>query len=38
MPLKAMYNSIAAQYNTANCFGASSESHKCAIEQSTREH
>ena len=33
-----MYNSIASQYSNADCFGSISESHKCAIEQITKEH
>ncbi|MCR9192074.1 MAG: class I SAM-dependent methyltransferase [Gammaproteobacteria bacterium] len=33
MPLKAIYNSIASQYDTADCFGSITESHDCAIEQ-----
>jgi ubiquinone/menaquinone biosynthesis C-methylase UbiE len=38
MTLKAMYNSIAGQYATANRFGSISESHKCAIAQITKAH
>ena len=37
MTLKAMYNTLASQYATADCFGSISDSHKCAIEQITRE-
>ena len=36
MTLKAMYNSLASQYATADCFGSISDSHKCAIDQITR--
>lgn len=36
MTLKAMYNTIANQYATADCFGSISESHKCAIAQIER--
>ncbi len=36
MTLKAMYNTIASQYATADCFGSISNSHKCAIGQITR--
>lgn len=36
LTLKAMYNTIASQYATADCFGSISESHSCAIEQITR--
>jgi len=32
-----MYNNLAGQYATADCFGSISESHKCAIAQITRE-
>ena len=38
MPLKAMYNSIASHYDTANCFGSISESHKAAVLQIERAH
>lgn len=38
MTLKAMYNSIAGQYATANRFGSISESHKCAIAQINEAH
>lgn len=31
-----MYNNIASQYDTADCFGSISGSHKCAIEQINR--
>ncbi|PJD93575.1 MAG: methyltransferase [Legionella sp.] len=33
MPLKAMYNALASQYATADCFGSITESHNCAIKQ-----
>lgn len=33
MSLKAMYNNIAGHYETANRFGAISQSHDCAIKQ-----
>lgn len=33
MSLKAMYNEIADQYDTADCFGSISTSHRVAIEQ-----
>jgi len=33
MPLKAIYNSNASQYDTADCFGSITESHDCAIKQ-----
>jgi SAM-dependent methyltransferase len=33
MTTKAIYNTFASQYATADCFGAISESHKCAIAQ-----
>lgn len=33
MPLKAMYNTLAGQYATADCFGSISESHEHAIAQ-----
>ncbi len=36
MTLKAMYNTIASQYATADCFGSITDSHKCAIDQITR--
>ena len=36
MTLKAMYNTLASQYATADCFGSISDSHKCAIEQICR--
>ncbi len=36
MPLKAIYNSIASQYATADCFGSITESHNCAIQQITQ--
>jgi len=36
MTLKAMYNNLASQYATADCFGSITESHNCAIEQITR--
>ncbi len=36
MFVKAMYNNIASQYDTADCFGAISESHTCAIDQINR--
>ena len=38
MTLKAMYNHIADQYDTANQFGSISLSHECAIEQIKRAH
>jgi len=38
MTLKAMYNNLAGQYATADCFGSISESHVCAIEQITKAH
>lgn len=38
MTLKAMYNTIASQYATADCFGSITDSHKSAIEQITRAH
>lgn len=31
-----MYNTIASQYDTADCFGSISDSHKCALEQIER--
>ena len=31
-----MYNTLASQYATADCFGSISESHKCAIDQINR--
>lgn len=37
MTLKAMYNTLASQYSTADCFGSITESHTCAISQITRE-
>ena len=36
MTLTAMYNTLASQYATADCFGSISESHKCAIDQINR--
>ena len=33
MAVKAIYNAIASQYATADCFGSITESHNCAIEQ-----
>ena len=36
MTLKAMYNTLASQYATADCFGSISDSHKCAIAQIKR--
>ncbi len=36
MFVKAMYNTIASEYDTADCFGSISESHKSAIEQINR--
>ncbi|HVT62497.1 MAG TPA: methyltransferase domain-containing protein [Legionellaceae bacterium] len=33
MPLKAIYNTIASQYATADCFGSITESHNKAIHQ-----
>jgi ubiquinone/menaquinone biosynthesis C-methylase UbiE len=38
MTLKAMYNTIANQYSTADCFGAITESHHHAIEQIAKAH
>ena len=38
MTLKAMYNSFASQYATADCFGSITDSHTCAISQITRAH
>lgn len=38
MTLKAMYDNIASQYSTADCFGSISESHVCAIDQITKAH
>ncbi len=38
MTLKAMYNTLASQYATADCFGSISESHECAIAQIKRAH
>jgi ubiquinone/menaquinone biosynthesis C-methylase UbiE len=37
MTLKAMYNTLANQYATADCFGSITESHKCALAQIQRE-
>lgn len=36
MPVKAMYDSLASQYATADCFGSISESHKIALAQIAR--
>ncbi|MDP3561260.1 MAG: methyltransferase domain-containing protein [Legionellaceae bacterium] len=36
MFVKAMYNTLASQYDMADCFGAISQSHKCALDQITR--
>jgi ubiquinone/menaquinone biosynthesis C-methylase UbiE len=36
MPVKAIYNTIASQYATADCFGSITESHNCAINQIQR--
>lgn len=36
MTLKAMYNTLASQYATADCFGSISDSHKSAITQIKR--
>lgn len=36
MTLKAMYNNLASQYATADCFGSITNSHQCAIDQITR--
>lgn len=36
MTLKAMYNALASQYATADCFGSITESHTCAISQIIR--
>jgi len=36
MTLKAMYNTLASQYATADCFGSITDSHTCAISQITR--
>ncbi len=36
MTLKAMYNNLASQYATADCFGSISDSHQSAIGQITR--
>lgn len=33
MPVKAIYNAIASQYATADCFGSITESHHTAIQQ-----
>ena len=33
MPVKAIYNTIASQYATADCFGSITESHHTAIQQ-----
>ncbi len=33
MPVKAIYNAIASQYATADCFGSITESHNSAIKQ-----
>lgn len=38
MALKAMYDTLANQYATADCFGSISESHQCAIDQIHRAH
>ena len=36
MTLKGMYNTLASQYATADCFGSITDSHSCAINQITR--
>lgn len=36
MPVKAIYNTLASQYATADCFGSISKSHEIAIEQIIR--
>ena len=33
MPVKAIYNSVASQYATADCFGSITKSHQIAIQQ-----
>jgi len=38
MFVKTMYNTLANQYDTADCFGSITESHKCALEQIARAH
>ncbi|MGQ3890673.1 class I SAM-dependent methyltransferase [Legionella sp. CNM-4043-24] len=38
MSLKAMYNELAGQYETADRFGSISESHRVAIAQISQEH
>lgn len=38
MPVKAIYNALASQYATADCFGSITESHNCAINQIEKSH